>query len=124
MPHPDGSGRLIPHALYATLKPQYDARRAAFEAGPGRLTQTEDGRAAIEAARMAQTPVDRVEIAAPVPKYKGGLTEAQVERFVANAEKGETTKHGGEHFEVPRSSVYGQVSIVPVDGYSSLPTKP
>jgi hypothetical protein len=67
MNHPDGSGRLIPHALYATLKPKYEARHAAFEGYFGTPEEREAAREAIGAASMAQDPVYKVEAAETVP---------------------------------------------------------
>lgn len=61
MTHPDGSGRLIPHALYVTLKPQYEARHAAFEGYFGTPEEREGAREALNVARMAQEPVYKVE---------------------------------------------------------------
>lgn len=119
MPHPDGSGRLIPHALYSTLKPQYDARRAAFENGPGKLAHTEDGRAAIDAARLEQTRVDRVEIAAPVGKFiDASLTNARVDARVNGEMDGKVNKTGGVDFDVPAPNVYGTPNVKPSEFFS------
>lgn len=67
MTHPDGSGRLIPHAVYVTLKPQYEARHAAFEGYFGTPEEREAAREAIGAASMAQEPVYKVEASHPSP---------------------------------------------------------
>lgn len=119
MNHPDGSGRLIPHALWITLKPQYDARRAAFEEGLGRHLESADGRATAAAAFMQQEPVHRAEITPEPPKYKGGLTEVQVARFVANGDLGVTNRHGGEDFPVPGANPLAGPSIKSVSFFGS-----
>ncbi|OUL98771.1 hypothetical protein [Variovorax sp. JS1663] len=114
MPHPDGSGRLIPHVLYASLKPQYDARRAEFESGLGRHLETEAGRAAAREAFMEKTPVDRVEIAAPAGKFiDPSLTDARVDARVIGELDGKVNKTGGVDFDVPASNVFGLPSITP-----------
>jgi hypothetical protein len=113
MPHPDGSGRLIQLALWSVLKPQYDARRAQFENGLGQHLETAEGRSAAAAAFMQQEAVHRVEITAEPTKFKGGLSEEQVDRFVANAELGQTNRHGGEDFPVG-SPGYGAVTMTPI----------
>lgn len=61
MNHPDGSGRLIPHALYAALKTKYDAQRASFEGCFGTPEEREAAREAIGAASMVQEPVYKAE---------------------------------------------------------------
>lgn len=69
--HPDGSGRLVPYAMYMTLKPQYEARHAAFEGYFGTPEERDAARGAIGAAAMAQEPVYKVEAddtAAPQPR--------------------------------------------------------
>lgn len=115
MTHPDGSGRLIPHALWASLNAQYAARRAAFESSAtARALETTEGRAAIRADLMSVNPVDRVEIAEPVGKYKGDLTEARVNARVDGEMNATMNKHGGAEFIVPPSSVYGTSHITPM----------
>jgi len=114
MSHPDGSGRVIPHAIWATLKPQYDARRTAFEDGPGKHLSSEGGRAATASMFMQSTPVDRVEIAAPVGKFVDpSLTDARVDARVNGELDGQANKHGGVDFAVRAPNVYGRPIISP-----------
>ncbi|MDM0118855.1 hypothetical protein [Variovorax arabinosiphilus] len=119
MPHPDGSGRLIQLALWSVLKPQYDARRTQFESGLGRHLETAEGRTVAAAAFMQQEAVHRVEITPEPPKYKGGLTEAQVDRFVANSDLGVTNRHGGEDFPVAESNPLAGPSIKSVSFFGA-----
>ena len=119
MPHPDGSGRLIPQALYVSLQPQYAARRAEFENGLGRHLETEAGRAAAREAFMETTPVDRVEVAPLVGKFiDPSLTDARVDARVIGELDGKANKTGGVDFDVPASNVYGVPSIKPVGFFS------
>lgn len=105
---------------YQAVKAEADARRVAFESGAGKLAHTEEGRAAIEAARMAQTPVDRVEITAPVGKFiDASLTDARVDARVNGELDGKVNKTGGVDFDVPAPNVYGTPSIKPVGFFSA-----
>lgn len=63
MNHPDGSGRLIPHALYMALKPKYEERYAAFEGRFGTPEEREANREVIGALSMVQEPVYKTEAA-------------------------------------------------------------
>jgi len=114
MAHPDGSGRLIPHALYVSLKPQYEASRAASDALRDKHTGTAEARASTRAAFMRQETVDRVEIAAPLGKFVDpSLTDARVNARVNGELNGQANKHGGMDFAVPTPNVYGRPSITP-----------
>ncbi|WP_208511953.1 hypothetical protein [Variovorax paradoxus] len=133
MPHPDGSGRLVPHSIWVTLKPQYEARRSAFDGNFGKYLSTEQGRATAVSAFMQSDPVDRVEVAPLAGKFVDpSLSESRVDARINGELNGTVNNTGAIEFEVPVSNLYRDPSssasphyrdlkIVRVNGYSGLP---
>lgn len=79
------------------------AAQAAFDARFGERLSTPEGRhAVIEGLRAgALEKSGIVRVTPPSPKYKGGLSEAEVTRRVDVAATGVTNRHGAEVFALP-----------------------
>lgn len=96
------------------------AAQAAFDARFGAALATPEGRrAAVEAMRAGASQPLSFTVTPAAPKYKSGLSEAEVERRVDAASNGVTNRHGAEVFEVPSSAPQVVADALPL-GYTRV----
>lgn len=110
---PDGR-HTTSYEAFKDAKADHAAAQAAFDNRFGAAMSTPEGRrAAVDAMRAGASQPMTVRIAPVAPKFKGGMSEAQVERLVDVASTGVTNRHGAEVFPMPSAPPQAVANALP-----------